>query len=88
MNYEDTLHNLKYEAHIHKNDYLATGDTNITEMCKDVIKTLEDCVPKDRIRKLLKEKAHITNSKETMTLDIYIKAKHEVDLLKQLLEEE
>lgn len=91
MNYKDTLHNLKYEAHIHRNDKVATGATDITAMCEDVIETLEDCIPKDILRKLLEEKVKIRDSLSYETYhnerEVH-KLQIEIHLLKQLLEEE
>lgn len=49
MTKEEIIRSLKYAKEKHKNDSVDTFETNITLMCEDVLKVLDNCIeiPKD-----------------------------------------
>lgn len=49
MTREEVIRSLKYTKEKHKNDKVDTFGTNITLMCEDILKTLDNCIeiPKD-----------------------------------------
>ena len=44
MTKEELTRNLKYTEEKHRNDKVNTFDTNISMMCSDVLKVLENCI--------------------------------------------
>ena len=44
MTKEELIRNLKYTEEKHRNDKVNTFDTNISMMCSDVLKVLENCI--------------------------------------------
>ena len=44
MTKEELTKNLKYTEEKHRNDKVNTFDTNISMMCSDVLKVLENCI--------------------------------------------
>ena len=44
MTKEELTRNLKYTEKKHRNDIVNTFDTNISTMCSDVLKVLENCI--------------------------------------------
>ena len=44
MRKEELIRNLKYTEEKHRNDKVNTFDTNISMMCSDVLKVLENCI--------------------------------------------
>ena len=44
MTKEELTRNLKYTEEKHRNDTVNTFDTNISMMCSDVLKVLENCI--------------------------------------------
>lgn len=44
MNKEELIRNLKYTEKKHRNDIVNTFDTDISIMCSDVLKVLENCI--------------------------------------------
>ena len=44
MTKEELIRNLKHTEEKHRNDKVNTFDTNISMMCSDVLKVLENCI--------------------------------------------
>ena len=44
MNKEELIRNLRYTEKKHRNDIVNTFDTDISMMCSDVLKVLENCI--------------------------------------------
>lgn len=44
MNKEELIRNLKYTEKKHRNDTVDTFDTDISMMCSDVLRVLENCI--------------------------------------------
>lgn len=44
MTKEELINNLRYTEKKHKNDIVNTFDTDISMMCSDVLKVLENCI--------------------------------------------
>lgn len=44
MNKEELIRNLKYTERKHRNDTVDTFDTDISMMCSDVLRVLENCI--------------------------------------------
>lgn len=44
MNKEELIRTLKYTEKKHRNDIINTFDTDISMMCSDVLKVLENCI--------------------------------------------
>lgn len=44
MNKEELIKNLKYTEKKHRNDTVNTFDTDISTMCADVLRVLENCI--------------------------------------------